>query len=63
MKALLFVALLVVLLPFEPMEPLAEVAGLQVSHLELAALVLLAAALYLSFRFELFAAIEDEGPA
>jgi O-antigen ligase len=33
--------LLVLLLPFEPMQPLARVLGFQVSHLELAALVLL----------------------
>ena len=42
MRALFAIALLVLVLPFEPMEPLAEVLGFKMSHLEVAAFVLLA---------------------
>ena len=42
MRALLAIALLVLVLPFEPMEPLVALFGLEMSHLEMVAFVLLA---------------------
>ena len=42
MRALFAIALLVLVLPFEPMEPLVALLGFKMSHLEVAAFVLLA---------------------
>ena len=42
MKALFAIALLVLVLPFEPMEPWVELFGLEMSHLEVVAFLLLA---------------------